>query len=105
MNRTTRYALAACTLWALLPLVAHSRTASTPAPQNHNSSHSPASRRPAAQEPASDGERVFNQNCARCHNAPQSFPPSITFAVVRHMRVRASLSAESEKALLQFMNP
>jgi cytochrome c5 len=51
------------------------------------------------------GERVFNQNCSRCHTAPQGFPQQVTGTVLRHMRVRASLSAADEKALLEFMNP
>ena len=55
-------------------------------------------------EPPS-GERVFQQNCSRCHTAPEQIRPSITGTVVRHMRVRASLSAADEKALLQFLAP
>lgn len=51
------------------------------------------------------GQVVFDQNCSRCHNAPQAFPPQISATIVRHMRVRASLSAADEKALLRFMNP
>jgi cytochrome c5 len=53
----------------------------------------------------SDGQRIFDQNCSRCHNAPEGFSPSISGTIVRHMRVRASLSKEDEKALLRFLNP
>jgi cytochrome c5 len=52
-----------------------------------------------------DGQVVFEQNCSRCHNAPQGFSPRISGTVVRHMRVRAGLSAGDEKALLRFFNP
>jgi cytochrome c5 len=52
-----------------------------------------------------DGQLVFEQNCSRCHNAPEGFSPRISGTVVRHMRVRAGLSAEDEKALLRFLNP
>ena len=52
-----------------------------------------------------DGQQVFEQNCERCHNAPQSFSPSISGTVVKHMRVRANLSKEDEQALLRFLNP
>jgi cytochrome c5 len=52
-----------------------------------------------------DGQLVFEQNCSRCHNAPQGFSPRISGTVVRHMRVRAGLSAEDERALLRFFNP
>jgi mono/diheme cytochrome c family protein len=61
--------------------------------------------KPAATGTASRGERVFQQNCSRCHNAPQGFPPQISGTILRHMRVRGSLSAADEKALLQFLNP
>jgi hypothetical protein len=40
-----------------------------------------------------------------CHNAPEGFSPSISGTIVRHMRVRASLSKEDGKALLRFLNP
>lgn len=52
-----------------------------------------------------EGQRVFAENCSRCHNAPQGFSPRIAGTVSRHMRVRANLSAEEERALLRFLNP
>jgi cytochrome c5 len=52
-----------------------------------------------------DGQKVFEQNCGRCHNAPQGFSPSISGAVSRHMRVRANLSQADYEALLRFLNP
>ena len=52
-----------------------------------------------------DGQQVFAQNCERCHNAPQSFSPSISGTVVRHMRVRANLSEQDAQALMRFLNP
>jgi mono/diheme cytochrome c family protein len=52
-----------------------------------------------------DGQKVFEQNCSRCHNAPQGFSPSISGTVVRHMRVRAGLSKEDAQAVLRFLNP
>lgn len=61
---------------------------------------------PAAQAASDDrGQQVFNQNCSRCHNAPDGFSPSISGAIARHMRVRASLSQDDYKALLKFFNP
>jgi cytochrome c5 len=51
------------------------------------------------------GARVFEQNCSRCHNAPQGLSPSVSGAVAMHMRVRANLSDEDYKALRQFLNP
>lgn len=51
------------------------------------------------------GQQVFNQNCSRCHNAPEGFSPSISGTIAMHMRVRASLSDTDYKALLRFLNP
>ena len=52
-----------------------------------------------------EGERVFAAHCARCHNAPESFSPRIAGTITRHMRVRANLSPEEERAVLKFFNP
>ena len=51
------------------------------------------------------GERKFQANCSRCHSAPEQLSPSITGTVVRHMRVRANLSAQDEKDILKFLAP
>ncbi len=61
-----------------------------------------------ASEPSTDpseGERLFKQNCSRCHQAPQGFAPQISGTILRHMRVRASLSSKDERELLKFLNP
>jgi len=51
-----------------------------------------------------DGERVFAQNCARCHRSPDGFSSRISGTIVRHMRVRANLSERDEQALLKYFN-
>jgi cytochrome c5 len=51
------------------------------------------------------GQKKFEANCSRCHDAPESFSPRITGTIVRHMRVRASLSAQDEKDILRFLAP
>jgi cytochrome c5 len=53
----------------------------------------------------SDGEVKFKQNCSRCHEAPQTLSPHISGTVLRHMRVRASLSQQDERDILKFLNP
>ena len=52
-----------------------------------------------------NGQRVFDQNCSRCHNAPEGFSSSISGTIAKHMRVRANLSDADYKALLRFLNP
>jgi cytochrome c5 len=60
----------------------------------------------AKEEPQQrDGNRIFEQHCSRCHNAPDGFSPRISGTIVRHMRVRASLSQREEEELLRFLNP
>ena len=53
----------------------------------------------------SEGQKIFEQNCARCHTPPDGFSPRISGTITRHMRVRASLSAHDEQELLRFLNP
>lgn len=88
-------------LMAAGPLVAGQKT-----PQTKGSAHPAARQGAAAQNEAEEeGQRVFEQNCARCHNAPEGFSPQITGTVVRHMRVRANLSRHDEEVLLHYFNP
>jgi len=58
-----------------------------------------------AKQNASEGEERFRTNCGRCHNAPEEISPREARAVVRQMRVRAMLSAEDEKLILQYLAP
>lgn len=51
------------------------------------------------------GQEVFNQNCSRCHNAPEGFSQGVSGTIAMHMRVRAGLSEADYKALLRFLNP
>jgi cytochrome c5 len=53
----------------------------------------------------SDGERVFMNNCSRCHKPPMTIPPQITGTIIMHMRTRARLSRKDEQALLRYLAP
>jgi len=59
----------------------------------------------ASQHSGDNGEHIFQQRCSRCHNAPEGFSPRISGTIVRHMRVRASLSRYEEEELLRYFNP
>lgn len=50
-----------------------------------------------------EGERRFHANCGRCHQAPQKFPPRMMATIVRHMRVRATLTDKDMRAILAYM--
>ena len=71
-------------------------------PRQPQSKVSPKASRPVSPD---RGQLVFNQNCARCHDAPEGFPPSISGTIAMHMRVRAKLSGADYKDLLHFLNP
>ena len=79
--------------------------AQTSAPDASQSSTKHAQAQHSAAPPQSDGERIFQRNCARCHTAPDGFSPRISGTIVRHMRIRANLSEHDERELLRFFNP
>lgn len=82
-------------------VVAQKPEASNQKPQHHASSSAATSQRAAPER----GAEVFEQNCSRCHNAPQGFSSHISGTIATHMRVRANLSDRDYKALLHFLNP
>jgi cytochrome c5 len=49
------------------------------------------------------GEQRFRANCRRCHAAPQKFPPRMMATVLRHMRVRATITDEDMRLVLFYM--
>lgn len=50
-----------------------------------------------------EGEKRFRENCGRCHAAPQKFPPRMMATIVRHMRVRATITDEDMRLVLFYM--
>jgi cytochrome c5 len=50
-----------------------------------------------------EGERRFRANCGRCHAAPQKFPPRMMATIVRHMRVRATITDQDTRLILYYM--
>lgn len=51
-----------------------------------------------------EGEKRFRANCGRCHAAPQKFPPRMMATVLRHMRVRATITDEDMRLVLFYMS-
>jgi mono/diheme cytochrome c family protein len=49
------------------------------------------------------GEQRFRANCGRCHASPQKFPPRAMATVLRHMRVRATITDEDMRLVLFYM--
>lgn len=90
-------------LMAIAPLIgAQNETKSVPPPAQRAAENAVTGKSHDAGE---EGQRVFEQNCSRCHTAPDGFSPRIAGTVVRHMRVRASLSRHDEEVLLRYFNP
>jgi cytochrome c5 len=101
-QRRNHFLLALVACGACLAAALAAAGQATPAASGPPRSQSAAS--PSAAT-ASAGEKVFTANCARCHMPPMSLSPRITGTVVAHMRVRARLSREDEKLLLQYLAP
>jgi mono/diheme cytochrome c family protein len=49
------------------------------------------------------GEQRFRTNCGRCHATPQKFPPRAMSTILRHMRVRATITDEDMRLVLFYM--
>jgi hypothetical protein len=49
------------------------------------------------------GELRYRANCGRCHAAPRKFPPHMMATVLRHMRVRATITDEDMRLVLYYM--
>jgi cytochrome c5 len=104
MNRTPRilFVIGLFATAVLVPLVCLAQAAT----QTRNQPVAAATKgTPTVHATMDRGERAFNANCFRCHQAPESLNPRITGTVVRHMRVRANLSAQDERDILRFLNP
>ncbi len=85
-------------------------SASQPAPAAGNKSNPKAvGSKPAApvrNEPAAErieGEKRFRANCGRCHQSPHRFPPREMATIIRHMRVRATITDEDMRLILKYM--
>lgn len=58
---------------------------------------------PDSETMRAEGEQRFRANCGRCHAAPQKFPPRAMATMLRHMRVRATLTDEDMRLVLYYM--
>lgn len=96
--------LAACLALGSAATIAAPLFAAQKQPARAHAAHhaAPHPANPQGGNDEEEGQRVFNQNCARCHNAPDGFPTRITGTIVRHMRVRANLSQHDEEVLLHY---
>lgn len=85
----------------LTTTIVASQTTQQPSQRSHQKAKKMANRNPVEAR----GQKVFEQNCSRCHNTPEGFPTNISGTVATHMRVRAGLSEADYQALLRYLNP
>jgi cytochrome c5 len=50
-----------------------------------------------------EGEKRFHANCGRCHAAPQKWSSRMMATIVRHMRVRATITDEDMRLVLYYL--
>jgi cytochrome c5 len=103
MKDLERIMLALPLLAASLAIGASVAAGQTDGTQQQSNNKTPPTTAPAATPER--GQQVFQQNCNRCHHAPEGLRPSISGTVAMHMRVRARLSEADYKALRLFLNP
>ena len=79
----------------------------SPSPKTSNSQravHPRRSRKVVAEDELRiQGEQRFGTNCGRCHMPPHKFPPRMMATIVRHMRVRATLTEDDMHLILRYM--
>jgi mono/diheme cytochrome c family protein len=92
--------LAICLMLSSFAL-ARGKAAKDGTPEAAASSTNETSGKPA--ETRISGEQRFHSNCGRCHAAPPKFPPRMMATIVRHMRVRATLTDEDMRLILAYM--
>lgn len=59
---------------------------------------------PATPRKAIDPDVAYKAYCSRCHVEPRRFNPRATVTIVRHMQVRANITPEEAKAILQYLS-
>lgn len=77
--------------------------AATPSGKNANTVAAIVTNNDNADTMRVQGELRFRTNCGRCHAAPHKFPPRMMATIVRHMRVRATITDEDMRLVLFYM--
>jgi cytochrome c5 len=76
---------------------------STADPATISTTTASAERTSEAENIRAEGEKRFRANCSRCHAAPHKFPPRMMATIVRHMRVRATITDADMRYILAYM--
>jgi hypothetical protein len=98
-------------LMPAFPIMAFGQSAQVSKPQEQTSQTTVQPQRPASERKGEapnqlsrvDGDRSYRTNCSRCHSEPRRFPERQMATIMRHMRVRANLTAQEAQAILQYL--
>lgn len=101
-NRLTAVALLLSTV-AFVSFVFASESASRKDAGGREANAAPVAHVNDADSLRIQGEQRFHANCGRCHAAPQKFPPRMMKTVLRHMRVRATITDDDMRLVLLYM--
>jgi mono/diheme cytochrome c family protein len=71
----------------------------------NNQAGTVAAANPSPEAGGKSGAQLWAENCVRCHNirSPSSYSPAQWEVVMMHMRVRANLTPEEHKKILEFL--
>jgi len=50
-----------------------------------------------------DPDDAYKNNCLRCHASVQAYSPKKTETIVMHMRVRANLTDQESRAIVEYL--
>jgi cytochrome c5 len=75
----------------------------TTAKQETTSTQQPMDMHPVHRMHMLSGDDAYKQNCTRCHSEVPPVSARRTKTIVRHMRVRANITAEEAQAILQYL--
>jgi mono/diheme cytochrome c family protein len=98
-----RIAVMLCAL-ALGSFVCVSRVRAEEPPAKKDGTSSPVVHNYDADTMRLQGEQRYRANCGRCHAAPRKFPPRMMATVLRHMRVRATITDQDMRLVLFYMS-
>jgi hypothetical protein len=82
----------------------YAASAGAEGPSGKKDPTSPTARTYDADTMRLQGEQRYRANCGRCHAAPRKFPPRMMATVLRHMRVRATITDDDMRLVLFYMS-
>jgi mono/diheme cytochrome c family protein len=101
----TRIVGSTLVFFSLGGLWAQPQQVTVPGEKQASTKKAPTPNQTPATTESDPGERKFQTNCSRCHTAPEQLSSRFAGTVLRHMRVRASLSADDERDILRYLAP